>query len=137
MRTILTLFLVSLFSFAAYAVEKKCELCSAYHAAQPTKPVPTDIKLVCIRFSQQASDNVVLMLFAQDGSTIREYKKTAQSQDEFCIGAQWLTNATKVLLCNGLNHSERGIPSIEKGKETGVIQMCLLGSALCSETGGH
>ena len=49
---------------------------------------------------------------------------------KFCLGAKdWVSKMVWVDICDNINHSDRGIPSINEGLHTGEVRMCLLGEA--------
>lgn len=117
----------------------KCDtLCQDYKAAHPTSLKATPIPLVCIRFRQDGIDNVVMTLKDGNGGVIREYAKTAQPDDQFCIGRQWLDAQAllKIQLCNGVRTeilSQKHILILRaSGMPVGSFA-CLFGGGKCNQ----
>lgn len=142
--TFVAVLALSLLSFSAQADtgrDKECPNCDAYLGAGPRGRTPTKAKLVCIRFVQRQGDNVVLNLWKggsvlengniEGGVLTHTVAKRAAKTDEFCIGAQRLIDVSFVELCNGEKNSVRREAAIEKGRKSGEIRACLLGSEAC------
>ncbi|HUD03032.1 MAG TPA: hypothetical protein VMR46_03420 [Candidatus Paceibacterota bacterium] len=142
MRAFIIILAAFAFVSSAHAGEagtSKCDaLCQDYKAAHPTSPNATPIPLICIRFKQDADDNVVMTLKNGRGGTIREYTKTAHPDDEFCIGRQWIEaeGLDKIQLCNGVRTevlSQKHIAILKaSGMPVGSFA-CLFGEGKCNK----
>jgi hypothetical protein len=120
----------------AVAGEKEAcsQRCEVLHNAPGTGLKPPVPKQVCFRFIQPSADFVVFTLYDQftdlrHNHILRQIKhwKKDDVRGQFCIGSQWVRQAVWVDICNHINHSDRGIPSLKKGLESGMVDMCLNG----------
>lgn len=91
---------------------------------------------VCFTFVQAKPGPVEFMLYStynpatKTGKVLRPLKHDAAgTTGQFCVGSQYVSQAVAVEICDEINHSVRGLPSLRKGLDTGLVEMCLLGEA--------
>jgi len=141
-------------AFPAYADEGKsgCKTvgsstCELYHSpGSGLKPAVPG--MVCFIFTQKQPDFVAFTLYDvmvnpddlndPGNHVLRKLKHDVRdgTTGQFCVGRQWVEQAVWVDLCNQQNgddgaHSDRGIPSLQAGLESGRVDMCLNGDETC------
>ena len=115
--------------------------CEFHKHARGTGLKPAIRNEVCFRFTQNGTNFVTLTLYdvyagpqSPRNHILRliKHKVPDGPEGQFCLGATtWVSKAVFVDICNDINHSDRGIPSLREGLRSGVVQMCLRGRA-CS-----
>jgi len=143
MKHLVIVLFALLLSFPALAGEKRgCdERCQFQKHAPGTNLKPAVPNMVCFQFVQNQPGFVTFTLYRvyfglndPRNRVLRQIKHTTPdgTHGEFCVGPQWVRASVWADLCDTFSaHSDRGIPSLKKGLETGIVEMCLLGDDRC------
>jgi len=103
------LYLVSGSAKAEPGGQKGCVICEEYHEAVPRAPIPTNSPLFCFYFRQPEPDAVNLLVYNKAGNRINagneRHAKVSSVEGNFCIGLHYVTDADRIILCNGRAHA--------------------------------
>jgi hypothetical protein len=116
-------------------VEKNCgSRCDFFKHSPDTGRKASVPNEVCFTYVQAKPGPVEFMLYSdynpasKTGKVSRRLKHAAAgTTGHFCVGSQYVTAAVAVEICDDINHSVRGMPSLRQGLATGAVEMCLLG----------
>jgi hypothetical protein len=113
--------------------------CEYFRNGRDSGHQPAVNGMVCFDFDQTEPGKVELMLYrtynpqARKGEVIRRLMHDFDTHGSFCVGPAYVADAVAVEICNQAKpkgySSVRGLPSLRKGRETGKVEMCLLGQA--------